>query len=854
MSILAKAKPNQFSLYLDYKTDEVEIEFASLENISQTVPLLYASQQEDVLAIENRFDIGKGYLLTNGTGTGKTFVALGVIKRKVLSGRKNILVVTPNDSMCGGWIKEAHKFDLTMNLLESTTDAGHDLTTTTYANFYQNESLNRRTFDLVVYDESHYLIQNAKGSETVYLARHKHVANLPSVARRKAFGKMGTPPKKIGEDDEMHQWRVAAWKHQMKSHTHEISIETKVLMLSATPFAYHKSIKYADGVLFDIEETIHPKNLADKGYNEAVGFDKFLVDHFGYSMRVNKLTRPDVEIDLDILERNFFEKWREKGVMSTRVLDLEKDYSRHFIKLHSTMGDFIDAGISSFYDDYNQKKYPDLCEFIKGKYTYHYLNQLLETIKAVKVIPRIRKHLSLGRKVIVFHGYKKGLVSHPFKFDAYKMLDKDSKYMAPKLQKQIDGWSAENPDYVNLDLKELGNVIEIFKREFPGLGIINSSVSKANRRTYKEKFFDNDSGMDIMLLQSQAGREGISCHDIRGDKIRVMIDLSLPVVPVEAIQKEGRIYRDGLMSDAIYEYATLQTNAEKIAFSDKIGQRAKTVENLAMGNKARDLEFAFKNGFLNYEDEDPNELQGTGGKEADRYMSEATPFEMSKTLYYARGKKTSKTKSFEGADYFATPEPLGLKMIEWLDPSPGERGLEPSAGHGAIARYFPTNTVNHFIEASTPLFAELGLNSSGNTHRLDFEEFKINNKFEFIAMNPPFGNSGKIAMEHLWKAISGHMYNFSNRGSRLLCIVPNGPAMQKRLDEFYQSSSFQGKFNLTGELILPSVLFKRAGTTVNTKILRIEHMNTRNFEYYEEDLSHCQTIEDFFDEIEHLKF
>lgn len=60
-------------------------------------------------------------------------------------------------------------------------------------------------------------------------------------------------------------------------------------------------------------------------------------------------------------------------------------------------------------------------------------------------------------------------------------------------------------------------------------------------------------------------------------------------------------------------------------------------------------------------------------------------------------------------DYFATPEPLGLKMVEWADASTGDAMLEPSAGHGAIARWFPEDTRNTFVEPSRELSVQLWL-------------------------------------------------------------------------------------------------------------------------------------------------
>jgi guanylate kinase len=59
------------------------------------------------------------------------------------------------------------------------------------------------------------------------------------------------------------------------------------------------------------------------------------------------------------------------------------------------------------------------------------------------------------------------------------------------------------------------------------------------------------------------------------------------------------------------------------------------------------------------------ELEGKGGKERDKAANEAlTEYDRAKAFYYGTQKKTSKTKSQEGADYFATPEPVGLTKVQ----------------------------------------------------------------------------------------------------------------------------------------------------------------------------------------------
>src|SRR5690606_30305379 len=71
--------------------------------------ILTPEQAEDVDSIMLRFRTGKGRMVTNSTGTGKTFVALGTMARFLNNGKGNILVVTPTDNKCKDWIMEAQK-------------------------------------------------------------------------------------------------------------------------------------------------------------------------------------------------------------------------------------------------------------------------------------------------------------------------------------------------------------------------------------------------------------------------------------------------------------------------------------------------------------------------------------------------------------------------------------------------------------------------------------------------------------------------------------------------------------------------------------------------------------------------
>ena len=857
------------------------IELGDLGDIQQSLPQLYPEQQNDVLIAEQRFftgsNTGKGMLFTNGTGTGKTYTGLGIAKRFSLLGKNNICIIVPTYEKSKDWKDDALNLDLDVTLLDGISDAGNGITVTTYANYQQNSALQNKDFDLLIYDECHYLGQGQKGIAENRFEAHSINAKLPTKVR--AIVKEDLESSKPIPSTQKHETeeKLALYREQYKEWEEKVDEEVKrrvnsvnVVLLSATPFAYHKTLEYADGLLYEINQTLNPESYKG-GYNVANGFDKFMLENFGYRMRYNKLTRPESGVDLDLMERAFHEKLKEQGVISGRALDIDKDYSRNFILLDSEIGQKINDGMNMFYDHKDggfKERYPILSEVVPSKkWNYLYINQLLESIKASLVIPRIEDHLKSNRKVVLFHSYNNTIPEHPFRFSAHKLIsykpngetpfsDYQDKRIA--LSQEIAKFNEEYGEYTNLDLGELANLRGLLNAHFGDrIKEFNGTVQKKQRSSNIKLFNDDNSGLDILLIQRQAGKEGISLHDTTGDKQRVLIDLGLPTAPTDAIQTEGRIYRLGLKSDAILEYPVIKTNFEIQAYASKIAERVRTPENLALGNNARNLENSFREGYNNADYISVSDMVGTGGKEYDKASNISTDFDRAKSYYYGRQKKTSKTKSTEGVDYFATPEPIGFKMVEWLDLTPNEDVLEPSAGHGAIARFLTGETNNKLIEPSYNLSTQLKVNTKGDVLQQNFETYHIGNKFDAIAMNPPYGTNSKTAMEHVAKA-----FNHLRPNGRLIAIVPSGPSMQKRLDEFMYGVDPKTKkpinpnAHIIAEINLPTSTFNRAGTSVSTKIIVIDNIRDpkliENHSTLKVDLTHYDDVNKLFDSIENM--
>ena len=837
---------------------------------------LTPEQQGDVDFVKRRLYDNKkaGVLLTNGTGTGKTFSGLGVIKDALDDGAKHILIVAPSDGVGGAWKSTAQDFFgiLDADQLLDTKDngSGNRVVITTYANLGQNNSLSERPWDMIVTDEAHYLSQSKQGKETNALDRFRALtwhnggmrdrADMLHPKEAARIAEMMALPLEVRSND---GWSreldgltaiIQATVAKLNAEREAMEKKPKSLMLSATPFAYHFSLDYAEGYLFE-----HGKEPKDKGYNTPSARDRFYVENFGYRMTYGQLTTPDAAAAAatGIMERRFAQGLMKSGAMSGRALKVDKDYSRDFVITESAIGTKIDEILETLREN---ERFSVLGEYL-GLGNYLARRYLLEGIKAREAVGRIRKHIALGRKVVVFHDYKKGGATNPLnpsfapgeeKSVTYKdgteemvnLLDRFN-----ELKRAIPGYEA-----TRRQLNNLASPIQVFEREFPGVvGIYNGSESKGTRKAVIKKFNQSGSGMDILLGQRAASKEGISLHDLDGQHQRAFMDIGMPSRPTDAIQGEGRIYRFGVVSNAIVEYVTTGTSVERWTFAQTIAQRSSTAENLAMGEEARALLQAYANGYNDASSFEPHSGQGTGGKEMDRARNDDNPFKTAIALYFTNQKKTSSNKSAEGSDYFATPEPVGFKMVEWADIQPGEKVLEPSGGHGAIARFFPDSTNRHAVEPSNELAGRLALNATDTTiHNMSFEDYYIGNKFHGIAMNPPFGTAGKLAMDHLIKAL-GHLHN----GGRVVALIPQGSSMEKRFDKWYESKEADHYF-MRGEIIMPSVTFARAGTGVSTRIVIIDRLqtpkgvDTPSMPSSNYDLSSVTTAQELFDRIENI--
>ena len=862
-------------------------EAAHLANVRAALPQLLAGQQEDVAKTERAFAAGPGMLLTNGTGTGKTFSGLGAVRRFVDAGKKNILVVVPDDKIGSDWMRSGRALDLNIRQLPDSTVAGQGVTLTTYANLGMNDALASRAWDLVVADEAHTLMSSQDATPTAALARLRaitmhpdgaharyqmlHAADLQAAAELRQKADDAREAGKTDQAERLEARAKAAFEKlqaDLQAVRDDVAAarrdgrRTKLLALSATPFAYELNVDWANGYLFDYDDGRSDESREFRGYNEGGNREQFFMQHFGYRMRYNKLTQPEVGVDRGLMQRQFNTWLKRRGVLSSRLLDVKADYDRRFVLFDSAIGNRIDEAFTWLADHRRDSTgHAKLEELVNKQVDYLTRRYLLEAIKATEAVPIVRAHMALGRKVVVFHDYIKGGGVNPFALDLGLVDAGDRAAVASALAE----FQGQFGDLERAQLHKLPSPLQVFRQEFPELLVVNGREKRRDNLAAYEAFNDDGRGPTVMLVQS-AKDKGWSGHDTTGKHQRVLINLGLPTSPTKSIQQEGRVYRTGQVSNAIMRYLNTGTSWERTAFASTIATRAATAENLALGELARSLQDAYVQAFEEADTYAPgHEGEGTGGKDMDRARNNViSEWDRARSLYFSQQKKTSVTKAREGADYFATPEPLGLKMVEWGDVREGEDTAEPSAGHGAIARWLPTHSRRTMVEPSPVLRSRLALADVRDSDRIvagSFEDLAAANKYDVIAMNPPFGTAGRTAVDHLAKA-----YSHLREGGRVVAIIPAGPAADKKLEAWlYERADKAGQdgerpytkpeLHRAADVLLPASTFSRAAAGVMTRVVVLDKLakgEQPTRAHRQIDLTDAASVEELFERLEHL--
>lgn len=916
--------------------EPIKVKVGDMKNIEETLPYLLPQQQEDVLKAETQFfgkehtdrehAYGKGYMFTNGTGTGKTFTGLGIAKRLVKHGKGRILIVTPSQKKVSDWIKDGRNLNMEIRDLDSiakergttaTTESGEGVVITTFANFGVNKKLLEENWDAVIYDESHRIMENKKGTETARSMQHYMVTNRDEnhcFLRLQEINKDYQKQKSLGEQFDIERAKEterirkeykashpsaterdvayatsrmvprdvynftpsdyvtfpvlgkihAEYVKALSHYTNEVKPkleaqaktewkDTKTIFLSATPFNTRENLDYVEGYIFKYPKVENSGRMS--------GRTQFYLDHFGaaYKFRYNRLeqstSNPEAVAKQEIEFSDYLQ--HTLGTMSGRIIDSPYDYSRDFPTVSPDHAERFNQAVQEAIGGHGVLA--DAYRKTIGDYTYG--SALFETMKVANIIERIKAHLDAGRKVVIFH--RRVESKEPLKPPFALMLDRANfsiSLMNPGEEKNEAIQAVRDFRKKYADLLKWEQTLdysmprEQIAKVFGKDNVLFFSGKESSKVKDKavDTFNDDDSGKNIIVIQEASGKEGISLHDKTGEHQRVCITLALPQSPITALQIEGRTYRIGNKSNAIFEYPILGLNSEMMLFGQKFNNQVSTTENLALGSQARSLRDSFANGILEHSGVVPIDQQGVGGKEFDAPKDQSTDgFDNAVLDYYSNQKLNSRNR--EGVDYFPTPEPLGYKMMEWANMGEGDTVMEPSAGHGAIARYAPKGNQMVAIEPSQSLFAKLQLKAGGLGRKFVntiFENYDISNKHDVVVMNPPFGTAGATAIAHLGKA-----FKHLEEGGRVVALIPRG-STDKKFDKWIEGEKTAV---MRAEVELPDIVFKQAGTNVVCRVVVVdkisnEAMRAKAGRVEKVSLGgHYDKIEDFFEDLRDIE-
>ncbi len=908
--------------------ESIEVKVGDIDNIRETLPYLLPEQQDDVLKAETQFfdekhsdrehGYGKGMMFTNGTGTGKTYTGLGIVKRFVRQGKGRVLILTPSQEKVEDWRRDGRNLGLELESLDedaknlgvsATKAKGKGVVVTTYANARQNLKMLEDCFDLVVYDESHKIMESKEATGTTMNFFHEMLTNknversvdrqtyyLPEWVEMRNLRKeesdintqlmeLENATEQTAEQEDLikrlnaRMLEISARKQELfpimeeirKSKVPQAEIDskrTKAVFLSATPFNVRESLRYAEGYLFSFPE--ENKNTIGS-YNHRSPEDAFFEQMFpaGYRWRYGRLEHHVSNAEALGRQEIDFSDYLQNTLqtMSGRMIASDYDYSRDFPVLTLDNAGRFNQAMNEIY---RNRRYNALSDAFRKSFDYNYSTALFEAMKTSLVNDRIKEHLARGQKVVVFHRRRtSGDLEPPFR-RALNLAEAQAEQAGKDGDKKtmseiLSAIAAFEKDFA--DILEWEKTIDytlpreqiekVFGKD--KIAFFSGAENKKTKHQSVEDFMKDNGGKDIIVIQEASGKEGISLHDQTGEHQRVEINLALPQSPIAFIQIEGRIYRIGQKSNAIFEYPLLGLDLETSLFAQRFNNALGTTENLALGSKARNLRKSIASSVLENTGEVDYDRQGLGGKDMDGRVAGSggkDGFDVSIQDYYGNQKMQRGRDNREGVDYFPTPEPIGYKMVEWAQLTEGETALEPSAGHGAIARYVPETNGMTAIEPSASLFTRLQMRAGGPGRRfedINFEDYPLSNKHDTVLMNPPYGVGGKTAIEHVAKA-----FRHLNEGGRLIAIIPDGPAMERRFDAWINNPEMKGAAVLVGEVKLPGVTFGRAGTSVMTRIVVVDKVTRKemrdgmsSMESY--DLSREESIGGLLDRIRNIR-
>ena len=733
-------------------------------------------QVEDVGLIKDAFDRGRGaFVLAGGTGTGKTFVIAAAIREMRESGYQGrVLWVTVNQNQIEQAKRDTADYEL------------GNVEYTTYA------SLSRGNVPdpggVVVFDESH------------------RIKNTDSNA-----GEAGA--------EIIHSSRFA-------------------LFASATPFSNPVELEY-----------LSPTGI----FSEWGGFTNFAIAH-GASVRkyINAQGKEVRTVYWTDGNKQGGRQAREyllgTGLMSQRLIKLDEfgvEARFHNVgsgehqgagKSYETIYEQVDAAYWRAIDMANKDGQQNAVNVLR-LHRVNALKRVLESSKVDAAIERTEHHLNddPNKQVVIFTETKSSR-SLDFQGDPYVALEELRRW------EKMDKEAAPEPPYkyydvflaIALDEQDLlgitlPSVVEEIQKHFgeENVGIFTGAVTSTQARKNREAW---EAGEQRILVATMAkGGTGLSLHDTVGDKPRAQININLPWTAAEIDQVSGRTARYGMKSPAVLEWLFNPELAQEAMLRERVGRRLQDLGAVVQGRDLKSAETLVDREATEADTVDVSQHDLDLEQQGDKAASERNRdvYDLAEQLERAR-RPTSEFS--QHADFFATPYPLAAAMARILQAARGETVLEPSVGHGQIARMI--HEVADLSVAFTlvdiradhepnlqPALAQMQGRETNVRLGVDFLDFEHPFQFDAIAMNPPFSREagqGWRDIIHVMQAYDEHLAP----GGRLVAVMSEGVFFRQDA----HSTQFREFLDSVGAYVIdvPRGAFAKSGTGVKTRIVIID--------------------------------
>lgn len=737
-------------------------------------------QIEDIGMAVNAFDRSKPmFLLANEAGTGKTFVLGGIIRELREKGVTKFVYVTQSEDLI-----EQIKRDLKAYGVDGVQFV-------TYAKMQSDP-----TDGVLIFDEAHNIKNVADGTQ-----RATQGQSLMGEARFTVFA-------------------------------------------SATPFQNPVEAAYLAGT--GVFENAGGFNDWTKAYGAAVRKIKFRDQRGNTQTKEIVYWPPGGGKKKDgAAARQWFIR---QGVMTQRAMKIDPtmvdvqfrraEVTAQWVDLYDKVNAVYETALRSYQDENGNSRDSKITSEI-SRHRENAIKRVLEASKVANVIERAKELLGEGKNVVIFVETKAERTMGRWRRSEH--FKDNTLYTYPQMVRLMAEWESEAnaaramrerpppkpfADFIyelarhfhdanlTFDLPATANEIrDALGKE--NVGIYTGDVQPSAAKKAKEEFL---AGKKKVLIATMAkGGTGLSLHDTVGNRPTVQLNINLPWAAWQVDQVAARVARYGLKSKAQVEW-TFASNIpwETTKLAPRVGQRMRDMGAIVKGIEVNAAEKL--TGDFDFE----GVMDAKGGKAID---VEAKDDPVQDVYTLAQRLENSRRKAEDTSNgFFATPFPIAAFMTRISGIRPGERVLEPSAGHGNLLRFLDPAQPKTAIEERADNYAVLSSQLIGKNAETIHGDFMRQppDAHDVVLMNPPFERQGGIGKDVLHVQFAYD--NFLRPGGRLIAIMGEGPFFRDNRAE----QSFREWLDDVGATVvrLPEGAFKNSGTGVRARMVIIDKDGT----------------------------